>query len=74
MRFCCCVKQSKKTEKLLNEQLTHAIAKCTLTGVEETVINQPESSPSPHFQQDFLAYCISAVLAALHKIACLSLL
>ena len=33
MRFCCCVEQSKKIEKLSNEQLTHAIAKCTLTGL-----------------------------------------
>ena len=33
MRFCCCFKLSKKTEKLLNEQLTHIIAKCTLTGL-----------------------------------------
>ena len=27
-----CFKLSKKIEKLSNEQLTHAIAKCTLTG------------------------------------------
>ena len=33
MRFCCCFKLSKKTEKLLNEQLTLAIAKCTRTGL-----------------------------------------
>ena len=33
MRFCCCFKLSKKIEKLLNEQPTHAIAKCTLTGL-----------------------------------------
>ena len=33
MRFGCCFKLSKKTEKLLNEQPTHAIAKCTLTGL-----------------------------------------
>ena len=33
MRFCCCFKLSKKIEKLLNEQLTLAIAKCTLTGL-----------------------------------------
>ena len=33
MRFCCCFKLSKKTEKLLNEQLTHIIAKCTRTGL-----------------------------------------
>ena len=33
MRFCCCFKLSKKTEKLSNKQLTHAIAKCTLTGL-----------------------------------------
>ena len=33
MSFCCCFKLSKKIEKLLNEQLTHAIAKCTLTGL-----------------------------------------
>ena len=32
-RFCCCFKLSKKTEKLSNEQLTHAITKCTLTGL-----------------------------------------
>ena len=32
VRFCCCFKLSKKTEKLLNEQRTRAIAKCTLTG------------------------------------------
>ena len=31
IRFCSCFKLSKKTEKLLNKQLTHAIAKCTLT-------------------------------------------
>ena len=28
-----CFKLSKKTEKLLNKQPTHAIAKCTLTGL-----------------------------------------
>ena len=28
-----CFKLSKKTEKLLNEQLTHAISKCSLTGL-----------------------------------------
>ena len=33
MTFCCCVKLSKKTEKLSNELLTHGIAKCTLTGL-----------------------------------------
>ena len=33
MRLCCCFKLSKKSEKLLNEQPTHAIAKCTLTGL-----------------------------------------
>ena len=34
MRFCCCFKLSRKTEKLSNEQLTHAIAKMhTLTGL-----------------------------------------
>ena len=33
MRFCCCFKLSKKTEKLLNGQLTLAIAKCTRTGL-----------------------------------------
>ena len=33
MRFCCCFKLSKKTEKLSNEQLTHPITKCTLTGI-----------------------------------------
>ena len=32
MRFCC-LKLSKKIEKLPNEQPTHAIAKCTLTGL-----------------------------------------
>ena len=32
-RFCCCFKLSKKIEKLSNEQPTHAIAKCTLTGL-----------------------------------------
>ena len=32
--FCeICFKLSKKTEKLLNEQPTHAIAKCSLTGL-----------------------------------------
>ena len=31
--ICCCFKLSKKTEKLLNEQPTYAIAKCTLTGL-----------------------------------------
>ena len=30
MRFCCCFKLSKKIEKQLNEQPTHAITKCTL--------------------------------------------
>ena len=34
MRFCC-FKQSKKTEKLSNEQPTHAIPKCTLAGLLE---------------------------------------
>ena len=29
MRFCDCFKLSKKAEKLLNEQPTHALAKCT---------------------------------------------
>ena len=33
MRFCCCFKLSKKTDTLVNEQQTHAIAKCTLTGL-----------------------------------------
>ena len=33
MSFCCCFKLSKKIEKLVNEQQTHAIAKCTLTGL-----------------------------------------
>ena len=33
MRFCCCFKLRKKIEKLLNEQLTHAITKCTWTGL-----------------------------------------
>ena len=33
MRFCYGFKMSKKIEKLLNEQLTHTIAKCTLTGL-----------------------------------------
>ena len=33
MRFCCYFKLRKKTEKLLNEQPTLAIAKCTLTGL-----------------------------------------
>ena len=33
MRFCCRFKLSKKTEKLLNEQRTLAIAKCMLTGL-----------------------------------------
>ena len=31
MRFYCCFKLSKKTEKVSNEQPTHAIIKCTLT-------------------------------------------
>ena len=30
MRFCCCFKLRKKSEKLLNEQPTLAITKCTL--------------------------------------------
>ena len=33
MRFCCCFKLNKKNEKLSNKQPTHAIAKCTLTGL-----------------------------------------
>ena len=33
IRFWCCFKLSEKSEKLSNEQLTHAIAKCTLTGL-----------------------------------------
>ena len=33
MRFCFCFKLSKKIEKLSNMQLTHTIAKCTLTGL-----------------------------------------
>ena len=33
MRFCCCFKLSKNTEKLLNKQPTLASAKCTLTGL-----------------------------------------
>ena len=33
MRFCCCFKQSKKIEKLSNEQLMHTIAKCTQIGL-----------------------------------------
>ena len=33
MKFCCCFKLSEKTEKLLKEQSTHAVAKCTLTGL-----------------------------------------
>ena len=33
MRFCCCFKLSKKTEKLLNKQPTYVTAKCTLTGL-----------------------------------------
>ena len=33
MRFSCCFKLSKKTEKQLNEQPTHAVTKCTLTGL-----------------------------------------
>ena len=33
MQFPCCFKLSKNTEKLSNEQPTHAIAKCTLTGL-----------------------------------------
>ena len=37
MRFCC-FKQSKKTEKLSNEQPTHAIAKCTLAIGEEILL------------------------------------
>ena len=32
MRFCWCFKLSKKIEKCLNEQPTHSITKCTLTG------------------------------------------
>ena len=32
-RFCWHFKLSKKTEKLLNEQPTHATAKCTLIGL-----------------------------------------
>ena len=32
MRFCWCFQLSKKIEKLSNEQLTQATAKCTLTG------------------------------------------
>ena len=39
MQFCCCFKLSKKTEKVLNEQLTHAIAKCTLTGLGNRLRN-----------------------------------
>ena len=33
MRFCCCFKLSKKIEKLLNERLTLAVTKCSLTGL-----------------------------------------
>ena len=33
MRFCCCFKLSKNIEKLSYEQLTHAIANCSLTGL-----------------------------------------
>ena len=33
LRFCCCFKLSKNTEKLLNKQPTLASAKCTLTGL-----------------------------------------
>ena len=33
MRFCCCFKLSKKTEKLSNEQPMNAITKCTLAGL-----------------------------------------
>ena len=33
MRFCCWFKLSKKIEKLSNEQPTHAITNCTLTGL-----------------------------------------
>ena len=33
MRFCCCFKLSEKIEKLSNEQPTHAITKCTRTGL-----------------------------------------
>ena len=33
MRFCCCFKLSKKTEKLSNKQPRYAIAKCTLIGL-----------------------------------------
>ena len=33
MRFCCCFTLSKKIEKLVNEQQTHAITKCTRIGL-----------------------------------------
>ena len=33
LRFCCCFKLSKKTEKLSNEQPMNAITKCTLAGL-----------------------------------------
>ena len=33
MRFCCCFKLRKKTEKLSEEQLMNAITKCTLAGL-----------------------------------------
>ena len=35
IRFCCCFTLSKKIEKLVNKQQTHAIAKCTTGLVQQ---------------------------------------
>ena len=58
MRFCCCFKQSKKTEKLSNQQPTHAIAKCILTGL----VQQAKKS---HWKWDLKSrMCISHNIAS----------
>ena len=61
MRFCCWLRLSKKIEKLLNEQPTHTITKCTLTGLGTSAIGKKS-----HQKRDLKSYIYICVYFTQH--------
>ena len=64
MRFCCCFKLSEKIEKLLNEQPTHTITKCTLTGLGTSAIGKKSHQKRDLKSYIYIYVCISHNIAS----------
>ena len=64
MRFCWCFKLSEKIEKLLNEEPTHTITKCTLT----CLVQQAKKSCRKRFEAAYVyfTHCFFLPMAMPH--------